>query len=345
MTIAEILSKELGQKLEYVENVIALIDEGNTIPFIARYRKEMHGAMDDTALRNLETRLTYLRNLQARRDEVKNSIENQGKLTEELAAAIDAALDGRCITPSELHQTADGCYFSYDTATALNGPDAEEVVTRCNTAIRQLGEALKRASHLFLTFGTAWIYRLGETGTVVANCQKQPQRLFRRERLTAEAIVERYTALIEGPLRGKQIILTVSPIRHLGDGLEGNSVSKATLRLAAELLAERFPEVHYFPAYELLIDDLRDYRFYADDLCHPSSQAIAYIRERFAEVAFSEQTRGTMKQVEKWLSVCAHRPHNPHSEEYRRLCRETIEAMQHAKFDFSAEIAHLEARL
>ena len=91
MTIAEILSQELGQKLQYIENVIALMDEGNTIPFIARYRKEMHGAMDDTTLRNLETRLTYLRNLQARRDEVKNSIENQGKLTEELAAAIDAA--------------------------------------------------------------------------------------------------------------------------------------------------------------------------------------------------------------------------------------------------------------
>ncbi len=92
MTISEILSAELGQKLEYIENVIALMEEGNTIPFIARYRKEMHGAMDDTTLRNLETRLTYLRNLQARREEVKNSIENQGKLTEELSAAIDHAV-------------------------------------------------------------------------------------------------------------------------------------------------------------------------------------------------------------------------------------------------------------
>ena len=91
MTIAEILSSELGQKLEYVENVISLMDEGNTIPFIARYRKEMHGTMDDTTLRNLETRLNYLRNLQQRRDEVKKSIENQGKLTDELSAAIDSA--------------------------------------------------------------------------------------------------------------------------------------------------------------------------------------------------------------------------------------------------------------
>ena len=91
LTIAEILSQELGQKLEYIENVIALMDEGNTIPFIARYRKEQHGAMDDTILRTLESRLTYLRNLQNRRDEVKKSIENQGKLTEELSAAIDNA--------------------------------------------------------------------------------------------------------------------------------------------------------------------------------------------------------------------------------------------------------------
>ena len=91
MTIAEILSQELGQKLEYIENVITLMDEGNTIPFIARYRKEQHGAMDDTVLRALEIRLTYLRNLQSRRDEVKKSIENQGKLTDELSAAIDNA--------------------------------------------------------------------------------------------------------------------------------------------------------------------------------------------------------------------------------------------------------------
>ena len=88
LTIAEILSQELGQKLQYIENVIALIDEGNTIPFIARYRKEMHGAMDDTVLRTLETRLQYLRNLMQRKEEIRNAIESQGKLTEELAAAI-----------------------------------------------------------------------------------------------------------------------------------------------------------------------------------------------------------------------------------------------------------------
>ena len=90
-TIAQILSQELGQKQEYIDNVIALIDEGNTIPFIARYRKERHGGMDDTTLRELETRLTYLRSLEQRRQEVKNAIENQGKLTQQLSEAIDQA--------------------------------------------------------------------------------------------------------------------------------------------------------------------------------------------------------------------------------------------------------------
>ena len=117
MKISEILSQELGQKLEYIENVITLMDEGNTIPFIARYRKEMHGAMDDTTLRNLETRLTYLRNLQARRDEVKKSIENQGKMTEELSAAIDNAS-----TMSEVEDL----YRPYKQKRRTRGSDARE---------------------------------------------------------------------------------------------------------------------------------------------------------------------------------------------------------------------------
>ena len=116
LTINEILAQELGQKQEYVDNVVQLIDEGNTIPFIARYRKELHGAMDDTTLRNLETRLTYLRNLQERRDEVKKSIENQGKLTEELSAAIDAAgKDGMVCAVGSLYMVGEirACFDLY----------------------------------------------------------------------------------------------------------------------------------------------------------------------------------------------------------------------------------------
>lgn len=265
---------------------------------------------------------------------------------ESIAAAIDRALEGHTVSASSLTRSAEGLYFSYDTATSFDDTDAEAVAARCNEATRTLGEALRNARHIFLTFGTAWVYRLRETGEVVANCHKQPQALFQRERLSVEAIVERYTALFEGALSGKQIILSVSPIRHLGDGLEGNAVSKATLRLAAEMLAERFPkQVHYFPAYEILLDDLRDYRFYANDLCHPSSQAVAYIRECFTEAAFAPATRERMRQVEQLLAFCAHRPHRTDSEAYRAQCRKVIEAMQSINFDFSREIAQLEARL
>ncbi len=264
---------------------------------------------------------------------------------ESIAAAIETALSEQRLSPCDLHCSAEGRYFSYDTATAFDDTDAEAVAARCNEATRHLREALGEARHLFLTFGTAWVYRLRTTGKVVANCHKQPQTLFKRERLTVEEIVTRWSALLEGPLREMQVILTVSPIRHLGDGLEGNAVSKALLRLAAETLAERFEQVHYFPAYELLTDDLRDYRYYADDLCHPSTQAIHYIRERFAEAAFTEQTLRRMAEVEKLLLCCAHRPHDDRTEAYRQMCRATIERMRATNLDFSAEIALLEARL
>ena len=135
-SIPEILAEELGQKLEYVQNVVNLMDEGNTIPFIARYRKEMHGAMDDTTLRNLETRLTYLRNLQERRDEVKKSIENQGKLTQELSDAIDSAA-----TMAEVEDL----YRPYKQKRRTRGSIAREKGLSLEQAAREAAEEAKAA--------------------------------------------------------------------------------------------------------------------------------------------------------------------------------------------------------
>ena len=144
-----------------------------------------------------------------------------------------------------------------------------------NAARKAGAEALRRADRVLLTLGTAWVYE--HNGQVVANCHRQPATEFVRRRLGVAEITGAFSALLAGPLAGKEVILTVSPVRHLGDGLEGNAVSKATLRLAAEELAAAHAAVHYFPAYEVLNDDLRDYRFYADDLVHPSAQAIQYV--------------------------------------------------------------------
>lgn len=182
----------------------------------------------------------------------------------------------------------------------------------------------------------------------MANCHKQPHDLFRRERLTVNQIVEPWAEFAKQH-PDKQFILTVSPIRHLGDGLEGNAVSKSILRLAVEQLAEQLPNVRYFPAYELLLDDLRDYRFYADDLCHPSRQAVEYIYEKFAEAAFTPETLELRGRLRALTAFAAHRPFDPSKEQYRNECLRHIERMeaeeQANNLDFSAEIALLKGRL
>ena len=134
-----------------------------------------------------------------------------------------------------------------------------------------------------------------------------------------EEIVETFAELIEGPLAGKQIILTVSPVRHTGDTLAGNAVSKATLRLAAEQLTEKFKCSAYFPAFEILTDDLRDYRFYADDLVHPAPQAVAYVWEKFAPAVLTDEALRLLPEAEAIVAAAAHRPRNPQGEALPRL--------------------------
>ena len=181
---------------------------------------------------------------------------------------------------------------------------------------------------MILTFGTAWVYELRSTGEIVANCHRQPTALFRRRRLTVEEIVARYDDLQAGPLAGKQVILTVSPIRHLGDGLPDNFLSKATLRLAIDEICRRHADSTYFPAYEILTDDLRDYRFYADDLVHPSQQAQQYIWELFTAATLTEEARRKLPQVEAVTTAAGHRPLHPESDEYRRFCRKQLEIIE-----------------
>ena len=137
--------------------------------------------------------------------------------------------------------------------------------------------------------------------------------------------------MIEGPLAGKQIILTVSPVRHTGDTLAGNAVSKATLRLAAEQLTERFKCSAYFPAFEILTDDLRDYRFYADDLVHPAPQAVAYVWEKFAPAVLTDEALRLLPEAEAIVAAAAH----------RAFCRRQLERIAALpEMDFQSETAY-----
>ena len=220
----------------------------------------------------------------------------------------------------------------------LSAPTAEEALARMNAARQAGAEALRTADRVILTFGTAWVYEHG--GEVVANCHRRPAAEFSRRRLSVEEIAETFAELLEGPLAGKQIILTVSPVRHVGDTLPGNAVSKAVLRLAAEELKQRFGCVEYFPAYEIVTDDLRDYRFYADDLVHPAPQAVAYIWEKFAGTVLTDRARKLLPEVEAVVAAAAHRPRNPQGEAHRAFCRRQLERIAALpEVDFQSEAA------
>lgn len=220
----------------------------------------------------------------------------------------------------------------------FSAPTADEALRRMNAARQAGAAALRTADRMILTFGTAWVYE--REGQIVANCHRRPAAEFTRRRLDVEEIVETIAALLEGPLAGKQILLTVSPVRHLGDGLEGNAVSKAALRLAAEELKQQFRCVDYFPAFEILTDDLRDYRFYAGDLVHPAPQAIAYVWEKFVQTALDDRARQLLPEVEAIVAAAAHRPRNPHGEAHRAFCRRQLERIEAIpEVDFQRESA------
>ena len=212
-------------------------------------------------------------------------------------------------------------WFSYDFHSDFSATNATDALATMQEAVRHGAQTLKDAQVVIITFGTAFVFRNKQSGDVVANCHKQPQTLFQREMMSAEQIAARYISLMQGPLAGKQVIFTVSPVRHLADGLEQNSLSKATLRVAVDLIQKACPNAYYFPSYEIVMDELRDYRFYADDMTHPSRMAIDYIWERFGEVAFSDKTKALNERIERIVKASEHRPFNRNGQEYKAFCR------------------------
>lgn len=241
-----------------------------------------------------------------------------------VAETIERCAENRRTDAAELHEGAEG-WFHYGFHGSLNRSTAAETAAAMNAATEEGHRALAGASTVILTLGTACVFRLAESGEAVANCHRQPAATFRRERLTAGQIAARLGSVIERYLGDKHIILTVSPVRHLADGLAGNMLSKSILRVAAAELEERHANVDYFPAYEIICDDLRDYRFYADDMVHPSQGAVEYVWEKFVGTALSPAARGLLPQVEAVVAASKHRPLHPDSESYRAFCRRQIE--------------------
>ena len=169
----------------------------------------------------------------------------------------------------------------------------------------------------------------------MGNCHKMPERLFIRQRLTVEEIVEEYTALLQRlwSINPKlRVIFTVSPVRHLKDTLHGNQLSKSTLLLAVDALCQKFPEkLYYFAAYEIVIDELRDYRFYADDMAHPSAQAVEYVWERFVEHCTDGEAQRFITLWTKVVKALEHRPFRPDSPQYRAFIAQTLTTINELK--------------
>lgn len=235
-----------------------------------------------------------------------------------------------------------GLWFSWKHHGSFSGTDPEQALSDINEAAARGAEALAVADYVILTFGTAWIYRLASTGEVVANCHKMPADMFVRERLTVEGIIDLYRPLFDGILKGKNVIITVSPVRHLKDGFAENSLSKAILRVAAEELTARYANAYYFPALEIMADDLRDYRFYADDMVHPSATAVAYIWKKFSGWALDERSWEILPKLEKLASAMGHRVLRPDDEAAKTFARKMLSLVGELEArlpdtDFSAE--------
>lgn len=255
-----------------------------------------------------------------------------------IAEAVESYADAAAVEREELRTDGER-WFHYGFHGDFAAATPDEALRRMNAARQAGAEALRRADRVLLTLGTAWVYE--HEGRAVANCHRQPAREFVRRRMGVAEVVRTLERLVAGPLAGREVVVTVSPVRHLGDGLEGNAASKATLRLAAEELAAGHASVHYFPAYEILTDDLRDYRFYANDLVHPAPAAVEYVWERFAEALLSDAARRRLPEVEAIVAAASHRPRDPRSAAHRAFCRQQLERIAALpEVDFAAEAAY-----
>ena len=225
----------------------------------------------------------------------------------------------------------EGNISNYNFHSSLSAGSPEDLKHQLHDRIISVHYALKDCRVLLLTYGTAWLYERIDTGESVANCHRMPASLFSKRLATTEEITTSFRTTQAELIKINpdiRIVLTLSPVRHIKDTLTMNSVSKAVIRLACYELTEEFQNVYYFPAYELLIDDLRDYRFYKDDLIHPTEKAEDYIWEKFSGAYFSAKTKEFIKNWKTIQQSMAHQPFHPESTAHQQFVTRTIQQLE-----------------
>lgn len=235
-------------------------------------------------------------------------------------------------------------WISFSHYTGFSGSDSEEVLDRINKSTAEAHHFLKNATALFITFGTARVFRLKQTGMIVSNCHKLPDNMFTRELPGVSDVTALWGTLLDELRRFNprlKVVFTVSPVRHWKDGAHGNQVSKSVLFLAIEELLRHGSSPGYFPAYEILMDELRDYRFYASDMLHPSGMAVDYIFEVFTRCYIDDRTMTTWREAEKIVKASRHQvgEPGPKTSEFASSMLERISKLESSVpgIDFSRE--------
>jgi len=216
-----------------------------------------------------------------------------------------------------------GVWNSFAHHGSFSNISLNDTLQNINNKVITSSEKLFKTDFLLITFGTAWVYE--KDNKVVANCHKLPEKEFQRRHLEVSEIVDCYTKLMADIQKinpDLRIIFTVSPIRHWKDGAHENQLSKSTLLLSINELQNRFENIDYFPAYEIVLDELRDYRFYEEDMLHPNLLSINYIWEKFSEIYFSAETQHIQKEISQIAKAEAHRPFNPQTAEYQSFLKD-----------------------
>lgn len=247
---------------------------------------------------------------------------------------LEALLHREGYKVEDLDQTND-LWFSFDHYTGFSSPDRDDTLKKINLSLNKAKEMLHTAHFLVITWGTAWVYTYNDTGKVVCNCHKIPASRFTRSRLTTKEIIGAYESLLPSLFEfnpNLKVLLTVSPVRHWKEGAHGNQLSKATLLLAQEALEKLYPDqLFYFPSYEIVMDELRDYRFYTSDMVHTSDQASQYIWERFNQALLSNEARNIIQELEPLLKLMDHRPLKDEGEAFLKMVRQRDEKLRFMK--------------
>jgi len=268
-----------------------------------------------------------------------------------LAQQLKRMLSQRAFIDSDLFNDQ-GVFKSFELHSSQSSMDQEKLLSALNLKLKESHDRLIHTSHLFITLGTAWVYELKSSGQIVNNCHKIPSAKFNKRLLTSEEInsaLDEIIKMIKEVNPAIQIIFTVSPVRHIRDGIENNSLSKSILRMAIHQMCENH-KCLYFPASEILLDDLRDYRFYKSDLVHPNKMAVKYIWEKLSDVFIDQKTSKLIGALKSLRKALGHKAFHPNSVAYNSFIHNTIDQAKelqkrHSAINLDEEIKLLSKKL